>query len=193
MGGGAQQAHTFLNRILLRNLPIQYTIKPPCKFLFFALFSHGRGLFSEKGIFRVLFQFATYSCGGGAPKAPTIFWPLLVELRGQGAGYIGGKGRWGGGRWNFLIKCTFMLVFVIFWILNFFEIRFLNAFDHDLTSSKRSFPSFLTHFLRLFKKTFLTKSSYFLLIKWLVKKNFQKCFKNALLRVGACEAPPQQE
>ena len=59
--------------VLLEKLPLEPMMKPPSKFLFFAIFSHGMFAFSQYCVFLVLIQFAPYSCGGGAQHAPTLF------------------------------------------------------------------------------------------------------------------------
>ena len=71
--GGAQHARTFLKCVLLQKFPLEPMMKPPSKFLFFAIFSHGMFAFSQNCVFLVLFQFAPYSCGGGAQHARTLF------------------------------------------------------------------------------------------------------------------------
>ena len=63
----------YFNRKLLKNLPTQHTIKPPLNSYFLPFFSLGRGLRSEKCIFRATFQFAPYPCGGGGLNMTSPF------------------------------------------------------------------------------------------------------------------------
>ena len=73
MGGGLNKPPHALFCVLLEKLPLEPMMKPPSKFLFFAIFSHGMFAFSQNCVFLVLIQFAPYSCGGGGSTCPHPF------------------------------------------------------------------------------------------------------------------------
>ena len=158
-------------------LRLEPMMKPPSKFLFFAIFSQ------NCVFFWYLFSLHPIPVGGGLNMPPPFFRPFLVNFAIFFTNHFFRQNPTTFVKDIFFQNCkkVFKITF------ENFNFRAIDQSINQKSQISHFCTSFLTHLLRLFKKTFLTKSSSFLLLKWLVKKNFQK---NAFLGVRACWAPP---